>query len=521
MAELDRRSDLNKRADARQKWLKAIDGYRKEWDKFVAPGFTDDTRPINPQRAALEIDKALPEDAILVSDIGVHHNWLLGFCKPKRPDSLIGSMGFGPMGFGVAGVMGAKFAAPERPCVSVCGDGAFFMHANVLGTAVEYNLPVVWVVWNNYAYASIRGLQRGYLNGRELATDFHDPKTGQRYNPDFAAMARSAGVEGVRVDRAGDLAEAIRKGIAANKSLSDRRRYRRGHQSERRRRLGTARPRSKQAGDRHQVSTGLVARIAVAIGANRREYLVAEKSNEEKIEGDTMLLAGKKVVVVGGSSGIGLSTAELAKSEGAEVLVASRNADRLKAVADRLGAKAIPTDVTNDESVVNLFRQCGPIDHVVVTAAQLRSGPFKTVPMEDVRATMESKFWGAWRVAHAAQFRPGGSLTLVTGFLSIRPRPNSAIVGAANGALESLARSLALELAPVRVNAVSPGIIDTPIRAAMPEAARREMLAKTAAALPVGRVGVGEDIARQILTFMTVGFATGSIVYIDGGALIS
>jgi acetolactate synthase-1/2/3 large subunit len=121
------------------------------------------------------------------------------------------------MGFGVAGVMGAKFAAPDRPCVSVCGDGAFFMHANVLGTAVEYNLPVVWVVWNNYAYASIRGLQRGYLEGRQLATDFHDPRTGERYNPDFAAMARSCGIEGVRVDRAGNLGEAIRKGIAANR----------------------------------------------------------------------------------------------------------------------------------------------------------------------------------------------------------------------------------------------------------------------------------------------------------------
>jgi acetolactate synthase-1/2/3 large subunit len=217
LAELDRRADLGARADARKKWLTAIDGYRKEWDKFVAPGFSDDSTPINPQRAALEIDKGLPDDAILVSDIGVHHNWLLGFCKPRRPDSLIGSMGFGPMGFGVAGVLGAKFAAPDRPCVSVCGDGAFFMHANVLGTAVEYNLPVVWVVWNNYAYASIRGLQRGYLNGRELATDFHNPVTGQRYNPDFAAMARSAGVEGVRVDRAGDLAEAVRKGIAANR----------------------------------------------------------------------------------------------------------------------------------------------------------------------------------------------------------------------------------------------------------------------------------------------------------------
>jgi len=234
-----------------------------------------------------------------------------------------------------------------------------------------------------------------------------------------------------------------------------------------------------------------------------------------------MQLAGKKVVVVGGSSGIGLATAELAKSEGAEVIIASRNADRLKAAADKLGAKAIPTDVTNDESVVNLFRACGAVDHVVVTAAQLRSGPFKTVAMEDVRATMEGKFWGAWRVARAAEIRTGGSLTLVSGFLSIRPRANSAIVGAANGAIESLARSLALELAPVHVNCVSPGIIDTPIRAAMPEAARRDMLAKTAAALPVGRVGVGDDIARQILAFMTIGFATGSIAYIDGGALIS
>jgi NAD(P)-dependent dehydrogenase (short-subunit alcohol dehydrogenase family) len=234
-----------------------------------------------------------------------------------------------------------------------------------------------------------------------------------------------------------------------------------------------------------------------------------------------MLLTGQKVVVVGGSSGIGLSTAELAKREGADVIIASRNADRLNAVAEKLAVKAIVADVTSDESVAGLFRSCGPVDHVVVTAAQLRSGPFKTVAMEDVRATMEGKFWGAWRVARSAEIRPGGSLTLVSGFLSIRPRPNSAIVGAANGAIESLARSLALELAPVRVNAVSPGIIDTPIRAAMPEAARQDMLAKTAAALPVGRVGVGEDIARQILAFMTIGFITGSIVYVDGGALIS
>lgn len=233
-----------------------------------------------------------------------------------------------------------------------------------------------------------------------------------------------------------------------------------------------------------------------------------------------MMLAGKKVVVVGGSSGIGLATAELAKKRGADVIIASRNAAKLDRVADQLNVIAIPTDVTSDQSVADLFRRTGPVDHVVLTAAQLRTGPFKTVAMEDVRATMEGKFWGAWRVAREADIRPGGSLTLVTGFLSIRPRPNSAIVSAANGALESLARALALDLAPVRVNAVSPGVIDTPIRAAMPEAARREMLEKTAAALPVKRVGAGEDIAQQILSFMANGFATGSIAYIDGGALV-
>jgi acetolactate synthase-1/2/3 large subunit len=198
-------------------WLDTIAGYRREWEELIAPGFADDSSPIHPQRAAHEIDRALPDDAILVSDIGVHHNWLIQFCKPSRPDSLIGSMGYGPMGFGVAGVLGAKLAAPERPCVSVCGDGAFFMHASVLGTAVEYALPVVWVVWNNYAYASIRGLQRGYLDGRELATDFRHPGTGAPYNPDFAAMARSAGVEGVSVDRPADLADAVCAGIAAGK----------------------------------------------------------------------------------------------------------------------------------------------------------------------------------------------------------------------------------------------------------------------------------------------------------------
>jgi acetolactate synthase-1/2/3 large subunit len=217
LTELDQRRLPTEVSPSRAAWLRAIEGYRQQWDAFIAPGFREDATPIHPQRAAHEIDGALPEDAILVSDIGVHHNWLNLFCRPRRADSLIGSMGFGPMGFGVAGVLGAKLAAPGRPCVSVCGDGAFFMHASVLGTAVEYELPVVWVVWNNYAYASIRSLQRGYLGGRELVTDFHHPRTGEPYTPDFAAMARSAGVEGVRVEKAAELGDAVKHAIAAQR----------------------------------------------------------------------------------------------------------------------------------------------------------------------------------------------------------------------------------------------------------------------------------------------------------------
>lgn len=233
-----------------------------------------------------------------------------------------------------------------------------------------------------------------------------------------------------------------------------------------------------------------------------------------------MSLMGKKVVVVGGSSGIGYATAEMAKAQGAEVIIASRAGARLESAAKALGVKGVAADVTSDEAVETLFNETGPVDHVAVTAAQLKAGPFKTQSIVEAKGTMEGKFWGAWRVARAAEIRPGGSLTIVSGFLSIRPRPNSAIVGAANGALESLARSLAIDLAPVRVNAVSPGIIDTPIRAAMSEEARKAMLDKTAASLPVGRVGLAEDVATQILAFMDNGFATGAIVYLDGGGVL-
>ena len=231
-----------------------------------------------------------------------------------------------------------------------------------------------------------------------------------------------------------------------------------------------------------------------------------------------MLLAGKKVVVVGGSSGIGLATAEMATREGADVIVASRNVGRLDKIAERLNAIAIPADVTSDDSVAKLFLACGPVDHVVVTAAQLRTGPFKTVAMEDVRATMEGKFWGAWRIAQQAQIRAGGSLTLVSGFLSVRPRPNSAIVSAANGALESLARALALELAPVRVNTLSPGPIDTPILRKALGDARDTVVSNMEKTLPLHRLGTASEAGAGVVFVMTNGFMNGATLNVDGGA---
>lgn len=234
-----------------------------------------------------------------------------------------------------------------------------------------------------------------------------------------------------------------------------------------------------------------------------------------------MSLNNKKVVVVGGSSGIGYATAAMAKANGADVIIASRPGQRLESAAKTLGVKAIAADVTSDEAVETLFRETGPVDHVVVTAAVLRTGPIKTLSIADAKATMESKFWGAWRVARFSTINPGGSLTIVSGFLSIRPRAGSAIVGAANGALESLVKALAIELAPVRVNAVSPGMIDTPIRAAMAEDARRTLLKQIADALPVKRVGLADDIALPIIGFMENGFATGSVLFLDGGGSIA
>lgn len=194
-------------------WLDEVRGWQRQWDTFVSPHFESSTSPLRPEFVVGTLQKVLPDDVILALDSGVHHNWFMQFWQSKRPQSMLNSWGYSSMGFGVCGVMGAQLAAPDRPCVAVVGDGGFTMAPYVLCTAVEQNLPVVWIVWNNFAWGAIRDLQYGLFDGREIGTAFYHGETGERYNPDFAAWARACGADGYTVKRPQDLGATVQAAL--------------------------------------------------------------------------------------------------------------------------------------------------------------------------------------------------------------------------------------------------------------------------------------------------------------------
>jgi acetolactate synthase-1/2/3 large subunit len=200
---------------ARQAWLADTAKWRSEWEEFVRPGRASDVEPIHPLRVVQALRAVMPDDGIVVPDVGVHHNWVAQFWTARRPQTLLNTWGFGAMGFGVCGVLGAKLAAPERPCVAVCGDGGFMMRPDALCTAVEYGIPAVWLVWNNFAYGAIRDIQTGLLAKREIMTSFVREADGSLCNPDFVALARACGADGLKVERAADLPGALEHAIGA------------------------------------------------------------------------------------------------------------------------------------------------------------------------------------------------------------------------------------------------------------------------------------------------------------------
>ncbi len=204
-------------APALAEWHEQITGWRTEWEDYIRPGFEEHASPIRPERIVADCRSVLPDDAIISLDSGIHHNWFMQFWKARRPQTMLNTWGFSGMGFGPSAILGAKLAAPDRPCVSICGDGGFTMVPHVLCTAVEYDIPVVWVVWNNFAWAAIRDLQYGYFDGREIGTAFYQGADRKPYNPDFAAWARAAGVEGITVTDSRKFRGALEHAIRLNK----------------------------------------------------------------------------------------------------------------------------------------------------------------------------------------------------------------------------------------------------------------------------------------------------------------
>jgi NAD(P)-dependent dehydrogenase (short-subunit alcohol dehydrogenase family) len=234
-------------------------------------------------------------------------------------------------------------------------------------------------------------------------------------------------------------------------------------------------------------------------------------------------LNGKKVVILGGTSGFGLATARAAATAGAQVVIASRSQANVdKALAELpAGVTGTTVDVMDEAALNRFFTSLDGLDHLVVTAGD--SAPAFNPTAQQARQAFEVRFWGVYLSTKAAapHIRPGGSITLTNGIVAIRPWKGWALTSAIAGAVESLTRGLALDLAPIRVNAVCAGVVKTPLWSGMSEEERETLYSDTAKKLPVGRVGEPEDIAETYLYLMQSGFTTGQVVVIDGGAVIS
>lgn len=238
-------------------------------------------------------------------------------------------------------------------------------------------------------------------------------------------------------------------------------------------------------------------------------------------------LKGEKVVVIGGSQGIGLATAQASSASGADVVIASRSLERLTAAAVTIPGyvETFPLDFTNERQVADFFQnKVGQFDHLVVTAFTFGGGPIKDFPMADAKAVFEGKFWGAYQaIKYAVPYLSScGSITMFSGNMVVRPPAGGlAAATAATGALEVLGRTLAVELGPIRVNVISPGVTDTPLWGGMDDAHRQVMFDKARELLPVKQIAQAEDLAHAALSLMTNPFITGIVLLVDGGEVLS
>ncbi len=236
-------------------------------------------------------------------------------------------------------------------------------------------------------------------------------------------------------------------------------------------------------------------------------------------------LAGKKVLILGGTSGIGLATAKAAAAEGAIVTIVSSNQQRIDQALQQLpaGSQGHEVDLGHEQNIQSFFDRKASFDHLVYSAGEnLRLSPIPETDIEQARQFLTIRFWGAYAaVKYGARFiNPGGSICLTGGNAGLRPGKGWTIASSICGAMEGLTRALAVELAPLRVNVVTPGVVRTNLWNGMPEADRENYFKTVSDSILVGRIGEAEDIAQTFIYLMKQGYTTGQALVVDGGAVL-
>ncbi|HEY0298164.1 MAG TPA: SDR family oxidoreductase, partial [Arachidicoccus sp.] len=237
------------------------------------------------------------------------------------------------------------------------------------------------------------------------------------------------------------------------------------------------------------------------------------------------VLEGKKIVIIGGSAGIGLATAKAVAAKGAEVIIVSSNQQRIDNALQVLSIRAsgIAVNAGKELQIKGLFEQIGHFDHLVYTAGEnLRLNNIADTEITDAKQFFDVRYWGAFAaVKYAVPYiHKSGSIVLTSGIAGVRPNKGWGVAAGITSAMEGFTRAMAVELAPVRVNIVSPGIVKTDLWSVMSEADRENLYIQSANALPLKKVGEADDIALTYVYLMEQAFGTGQCVIVDGGAVL-